>query len=65
MRLMVESPRTDPESAASAIPITPESRIDRVAMARSENEFSFRVFCDITDVCFEGVGVCRKSFLQP
>jgi hypothetical protein len=55
MRLIVESPRTDPESAALAIPITPESRTGRVAMARSENELSFWVFCDVADVWFDGV----------
>ena len=55
MRLIVESLRTDPESAALAIPITPESRTGRVAMARSENELSFWVFCDVADVWFDGV----------
>ena len=55
MRLIVESSRTDPEPAALAIPITPESRTGRVAMARSENELSFWVFCDVADVWFDGV----------
>jgi hypothetical protein len=65
IRLIVESPRTDVESAAFAIPINRESTAGRVATARSENEFSFRVFCDFADGCFVGVGVCWKPSSQP
>src|SRR5437667_12739153 len=55
MRLIVESPRTDAESAALAIPNTAESTIGSAATARND---SFCVFCHVAGVCFESTSVC-------
>jgi hypothetical protein len=58
MRLIVESPRTDAESAESAalaIPITAESTIGSAATARND---SFCVFCHVADGCVESTRVC-------
>src|SRR2546421_13036554 len=62
MRLIVESPRTDAESAALAIPNTAESTIGSAATARND---SFCVFCHVDDVCFESTSVCCEVPPQP
>jgi hypothetical protein len=56
IRLIVESPRTDPTSVALTISSSPESTISSVAKARSENQFSFRDLCEAADVSVWGVG---------